>query len=142
MTTTNGARTPLRILIVDDEPDIALTLADGLELCGEITYPAHDATAALRLTEEFAPDVALLDIGLPDIDGFELARRLQARHGKELVLVAITAYGDDAHKARAVTAGFDAFLVKPAKIEQVRTTIHRLLEERAARRGAGSELRS
>jgi len=139
MTTTPGANTPLRILIVDDEPDIALTLADGLELCGEITYPAHDAAAALRLTEEFAPDVALLDIGLPDIDGFELARRLQARHGKELVLVAITGYGDETNRSLAVHAGFDAFLVKPAKIEQVRSVIHRLLDERAAaRRARGS----
>jgi DNA-binding response OmpR family regulator len=130
MTTTTGG--PLRILIVDDEPDIVNTLADGLELCGEITYPAHDATAALRLTEEFAPDVALLDIGLPDIDGFELARRLHARHGKQLVLIAITGYGDDKHKARAQSAGFDAFLVKPAKIETVRNEIRRLIEQRQA----------
>ena len=127
---TNGM--PLRILIVDDEPDIAHTLADGLELSGDIAYAAHDAVSALKLTEEFAPDVALLDIGLPDIDGFELARRLHARHGKQLVIIAITGYGDDNHKARAVSAGFDAFLVKPAKIEQVRTVIKKLLEGRAA----------
>lgn len=129
MTTTTGGN-PLRILIVDDEPDVAHTLADGLELCGDISYAAHDATSALRLTEEFAPDVALLDLRLPDLDGFELARRLQARHGKQLVLVAITGHGDDEHKARAQSAGFDAFLIKPAKIEHVRNTIHRLLEER------------
>src|SRR5688572_15727603 len=125
MTMTTGG--PLRILIVDDEPDIVETLADGLELSGEITYPANDATAALRLTEEFAPDVALLDIGLPDIDGFELARRLHARHGKRLVLIAVTAYGDDFHRAEAMRAGFDAFLVKPARIETVRNEIRRLV---------------
>jgi DNA-binding response OmpR family regulator len=128
MTMTTGG--PLRILIVDDEPDIVETLADGLEMSGEITYPANDATAALRLTEEFAPDVALLDIGLPDIDGFELARRLHARHGKRLVLIAVTAYGDDFHKAEAMRAGFDAFLVKPARIETVRNEIRRLVGQR------------
>ena len=132
MTMTTGG--PLRILIVDDEPDIVETLADGLEMSGEITYPANDATAALRLTEEFAPDVALLDIGLPDIDGFELARRLHARHGKRLVLIAVTAYGDDFHRAEAMRAGFDAFLVKPARIDTVRKEIRRLVEER---RGSG-----
>jgi DNA-binding response OmpR family regulator len=121
-----------RILIVDDEPDIACTMADGLELLGYITYVAHDATGALALTEGFAPDVALLDLGLPDLDGCELASRLLARHGKSLVVIAVTAYGDDTHRARAAEAGFDAYIVKPASLEIVRRTLERLLASRAA----------
>ena len=121
----------LRILVVDDDPDIANTLADGLEMAGHLTYAALDATSALRLTEEFAPDVALLDIGLPDLNGFELASRLQARHGKRLVLVAVTAWGDDEHRARGAAAGFDAYLVKPVSLAQIQSVIRDLLAQRA-----------
>jgi CheY-like chemotaxis protein len=121
-----------RVLIVDDEPDIACTMADGLELLGFITYVAHDAQGALQLTEHFAPDVALLDLGLPDLDGCELAERLQARHGKSLVTIAVTAYGDDTHRQRAAAAGFQGYLVKPAPLERVVNTIQRLLGERQA----------
>jgi len=122
-----------RILLVDDEPDIACTMADGLELLGYITYVAHDATSALELTEHFAPDVALLDLGLPDLDGCELAERLLAKHGKSLVVIAVTAYGDDTHRERAAEAGFDAYLVKPATIETVTRTIRRLLDSRTSK---------
>ncbi|HEY5926945.1 MAG TPA: response regulator [Kofleriaceae bacterium] len=121
-----------RVLIVDDEPDIACTMADALELMGYITYVAHDATSALALTEHFAPDVSLLDIGLPDLDGYELAERLLARHGKNLVVIAVTAYGDDDHRDRAVAAGFDAYLVKPTPVTTVIATIQRLLGVRGA----------
>src|SRR5690349_7036466 len=122
-----------RILIVDDEPDIACMMADALELRGYITYVAHDAGSALQLTEGFAPDVALLDLGLPDLDGCELARRLQARHGKDLVLVAVTAYGDEAHRKRAADAGFRAYLVKPASLDNVTAAIRRALGNEATK---------
>jgi DNA-binding response OmpR family regulator len=122
-----------RVLIVDDEPDIANTMADGLELLGYITYVAHDATGALELTEQFAPDVALLDLGLPDLDGVELAERLFARHGKNLIVIAVTAYGDDTHRKRAAEAGFDAYIVKPAHLSDVHDTITRLLASRVGR---------
>ncbi len=132
-----------RVLIVDDEPDIANTMADGLELLGYITYVAHDATGALEITEHFAPDVALLDLGLPDLDGCELAERLLARHGKNLVVIAVTAYGDETHRERAAAAGFDAYIVKPAHLEQVSSTITRLLSSRVSRpTDGGSELRA
>jgi DNA-binding response OmpR family regulator len=122
----------LRILVVDDDPDIALSIADGLEMAGHLTYAAFDATSALRLTEEFAPDVALLDIGLPDIDGFALAQRLLERHGKRLVVVAITAWGDEAHRARAASVGFDAYLVKPVTLAQISEVVSNLIAARAA----------
>lgn len=125
-----------RILIVDDEPDAAHLLADALALKGHITYAAHDATSALALTEQFAPDVALLDLALPDLDGFELARRLQVRHGKQLVLVAITGHYDEAHRSRAASAGFDAFLGKPTRLAQLQALIRDLVARRAAARAS------
>lgn len=136
MSNATGHSPQLRILIVDDEPDAAHLLADALALAGHITYAAHDATSALQLTEQFAPDVALLDLALPDLDGFELARRLQERHGKRLVLIAITGHYDEAHRTRAATAGFDAFLGKPARIAQLEAVIRDLVAHRGPQNGA------
>jgi DNA-binding response OmpR family regulator len=130
MATDATPRLPARVLLVVDEPDIACTMADALEMLGYITYVAHDAKSALAMTEHFAPDVALLDIGLPDIDGLELGKRLLARHGKNLVVVAVTAYGDDAHRQRAADVGFDAYLVKPTPLDTVTRTIRGLLDAR------------
>lgn len=129
---------PARVLIVDDEADIACMMADGLELVGFRTYVAHDAGSALQLTEHFAPDVALLDLGLPDLDGCQLAERLLAKHGKNLVVVAVTAYSDEAHRTRAAEAGFDAYLVKPAPLERVVATIDKLLATSGSRETAGT----
>jgi len=125
-----------RVLVVDDDVDIACTIADGLELAGYQTYVAHDAFSALRLTEGFAPDVALLDIGLPDIDGCELAARLRERHGKDLVMMCVTAYGDDAHRAKAAAAGVQAYFVKPVPLRTLRAAIAKLLPD-AAHHDAG-----
>jgi len=116
-----------RVLVVDDDVDIACTIADGLELAGYLTYVAHDAYGALRLTEGFAPDVALLDIGLPDLDGCELAARLRERHGKQLVMIAVTAYGDDAHRAKAAAAGVQGYFVKPVPLRVLRAAIAKLV---------------
>jgi CheY-like chemotaxis protein len=124
-------RPPRRILIVDDEPDAAHLLADALALSGDITYAAHDAFSGLKLTEEFAPDVALLDLALPDLDGFELAQRLLARHSKRLVLIAITGHYDQSHQHRAYRAGFDAFLPKPVRLDALRRLIDELVAARA-----------
>lgn len=116
-----------RILVVDDDVDIACTIADGLELAGYRTYVAHDAHGALRLTEGFAPDVALLDIGLPDLDGIELAGRLRERHGKQLIMLAVTAYGDDAHRQKAAAAGVQGYFVKPVPLRVLRAEIDKRL---------------
>ena len=116
-----------RVLVVDDQEDVAVMLGDAIELIGYRSYVAFDATTALEIAETFAPDVALLDLGLPDLDGCELARRLQARHGKQLFLVAVTAWSDDAHRNAAAAAGFHAYLVKPVKIADVQAVVRRLL---------------
>lgn len=121
-----------RVLVVDDQEDVAVMLGDAIEMIGFRSYIAFDATTALQLAEGFAPDVALLDLGLPDLDGCELGRRLQARHGKQLFLVAVTAWSDKAHRKAAHDAGFHAYLVKPVKIADVQNVVLKLMQGSAS----------
>jgi signal transduction histidine kinase len=115
-----------RIIVVDDNQDAADLLSIALEQLGNTTRVAHDAEAALRVVEEFNPEFAVLDIGLPEIDGYELARRLRQRPGEKIRLIAVTGYGQDSDKERAVDAGFDAHLVKPVQITTLRSVIESL----------------
>jgi PAS domain S-box-containing protein len=117
-----------RIMVVDDNEDAAEMLAEMLEHLGNTTRVANDADAAMRLVEEFAPDLAVLDIGLPIVDGYELARRLRARRGSDsLRLIALTGYGGASDRQRAASAGFDAHLVKPVGIGVLESVIDRLV---------------
>ncbi len=126
-----GERDGRRILVVDDNEDAADLLAQVLETMGNMTRIAHDGPAALRIADEFAPDVALLDIGLPVMDGYELARRLRAQPGRDgLHLVAVTGYGQDNDKRAAKEAGFDAHLVKPVNIDRLKDLIRELATRR------------
>jgi len=103
-----------RILIVDDNADAATSLAVLLDLDGHQTRTAFSAADALKLVEDFAPEYVLLDIGLPEMDGYQVARRLrEGVRGARLVLVALTGYGQSEDRQRASDAGFDAHLVKP-----------------------------
>ncbi len=112
-----------RILVVDDNEDAAEMLAAVLELKGCDVHVAHDGPEALRLAETERFDAALLDIGLPVMDGYELAARLREFPTiKDAKLVAVTGYGQDADRKRAAQAGFDHHLVKPvdlAKLESI-----------------------
>ena len=108
------------ILIVDDNIDAANLLAESLSALGHRTRVAHDGPAALRLAGELAPDVAVLDIGLPVMDGYELARRLREVPGAGGVhLIAVTGYGQSEDRRRSAEAGFDAHLVKPVHTERL-----------------------
>jgi len=111
---------PLRIMIVDDNVDAAAMLAMLLESHGHAVTVEHDARSALERSDMAAPDVFLLDIGLPDISGNELARRLRAgaRTGSAM-LVAITGYGRDRDRIETQAAGFDHHLVKPVDTRQL-----------------------
>ncbi|MDY0962947.1 hybrid sensor histidine kinase/response regulator [Massilia sp. CFBP9026] len=112
---------PRRVLVVDDNFDTAETMALALELFGCETRMAHTAAAALEVAAEFAPDVALLDIGLPDYNGYELARRLRALpRGLDTTLIAATGWGQDKDRTLALDAGFDHHLTKPIDFEQLR----------------------
>jgi signal transduction histidine kinase/ActR/RegA family two-component response regulator len=111
-----AARSPRRVLIVDDNVDAATMMASLLELHGHCVRVAHDAEGALEASRRFDADVALLDIGLPGTDGYELARQLRAAAGSRPIrLVAVTGWGQEGDRARAHAAGFDFHLTKPAE---------------------------
>jgi signal transduction histidine kinase/CheY-like chemotaxis protein len=111
---------PLRVLVVDDNVDAALMLATLLELQGHSVCVEHDGRNALRRARLQRPQVMLLDIGLPDMDGYELARQMRAMpETARAVLVALTGYGQGQDRLQAQKAGFNHHLVKPASMEQV-----------------------
>jgi len=111
---------PRRILVVDDNFDAAATLVEVLRLRGHTVQVAHDALGALGTAAGFDAEIALIDIGLPDLDGYELAKRLRGLHGeRKPTLVAVTGYGLEADRRRASEAGFDHHFVKPIDIERL-----------------------
>lgn len=117
----------LRMLIVDDNEDAAGSMALLQELRGHVTRTAPNGTEALRIAVEFIPQVVLLDIGLPGMDGFEVARRLRGLPAmKDAFLVALTGYGSQADRQRAKEAGFDEHLVKPADMNLLGEWLGRL----------------
>ena len=102
--------------MVDDNADAADSIAMLLSMEGHRTRTVNSARDALAAATEFRPDVVLLDIGLPEMDGYEVARQLRAHNAIESMrLVAVTGYGQPADRERAVAAGFDKHLVKPVE---------------------------
>jgi signal transduction histidine kinase/ActR/RegA family two-component response regulator len=115
-----------RILVVDDNEDARMLLGDILETAGHEVCAAESGPAALAVVEEFSPDVAVLDVGLPAMDGYELGSRLRVLLGARApVLVALTGYGQQADRLRSMTAGFAAHLVKPLEAAQLVDVIER-----------------
>jgi PAS domain S-box-containing protein len=111
-----------QVLVVDDNTDAAQTLAELLEILGHATTTAHDGASALAAFQAFEPDVVLLDIGLPDMDGYQVARRIRERGGAHTRLVALTGWGQAEDKRRATQAGFDMHWTKPvdpARLEEI-----------------------
>jgi PAS domain S-box-containing protein len=108
---------PCRVLVVDDNRDGAELLCELLRHFGADAQMATSGEEALQLAPVFGPDLVLLDIGMPGMDGYETARRLQARG--HLMLVAMTGYGQDEDRRRSAMAGFSRHLVKPIRIEQL-----------------------
>ncbi|HEX6998639.1 MAG TPA: response regulator [Gammaproteobacteria bacterium] len=123
-----------RVLVVDDNTDAAETIAVFLRLEGHEVRTACDAPQALACTQIFTPEVALVDIGLPGMDGYELARRL-LQQGAPPLLIALTGYGQSEDKARAEAAGFDYHFVKPADPR----AIHRVIAGFEGHRSAAEE---
>jgi signal transduction histidine kinase/ActR/RegA family two-component response regulator/PAS domain-containing protein len=116
-----------RVMVVDDNSDAAATLSDALRVYGHEVHTAEDAASALALAERTAPQIAVLDIGLPGMDGYELARRLRQLPGFGAIkLVAVTGYGQASDKQRALAAGFDEHLVKPISVQALRSVLERL----------------
>ncbi|MFO0608425.1 MAG: ATP-binding protein [Polyangiales bacterium] len=112
--------TRARVLVVDDNLDAADLFAEALRADGHDVRAAYDGPGGLQAADGFAPEVAFVDIGLPVMDGYELARRLrEAPTGPRLFLVAITGYGQDSDRERSRAAGFDLHLVKPVDLDRV-----------------------
>jgi len=121
-----------RVLVVDDNHDAADSLCALLVVWGYDYRVAYDGPTGLALAQSYQPDCLLLDIGLPGMDGYTLARRIREQPGLEgAKLVALTAYSDEAHTRRAQEAGFDYRLTKPAdpsEIERLLTMLNRVME--------------
>jgi signal transduction histidine kinase/ActR/RegA family two-component response regulator len=116
------------VLIVDDNVDALALLADALESRGWLIHRAHDAPSAIALAQRTRPKVAMLDIGLPVMDGYELGRRLRELPGlADILLVAVTGYGTAADVEKSRVAGFLAHLVKPISLDTVQVTLEQLL---------------
>jgi PAS domain S-box-containing protein len=112
------------ILVVDDNRDIANGMGTLLRLLGAKVRVAYDGAAALAQLDGDPPEVILLDIGMPGMDGYEVARRIRAHpQGSKLLLVAVTGWGDDQDRQRVLSAGFDHHLVKPASVDGLRAVL-------------------
>jgi CheY-like chemotaxis protein len=124
-----------RILILDDNADAAHTLGALLEASGHAVRLAYTGYQALEAANEFAPQIAFLDIGLPDISGHDVALQLRERYpGRELVLVALTGWGSDGDRRLSEQAGFDFHLTKPVSVEAINSLFPSLIGlERGAR---------
>ena len=102
-----------RVLVVDDNADAADSLAMLLQVHGDEVRVAYDGEEALFAEQEFKPDVLLLDIGMPKLSGYDVARRVRDARGPEVLIVAITGWGQDEDRQRAREAGFDHHFTKP-----------------------------
>jgi CheY-like chemotaxis protein len=127
-----AAHAALRVLVVDDNTDAREMLAEALQLQGHETHTAADAEAALAVATRVQPQLALVDIGLPGVDGHELGRRLHALPGLgALRLVALTGYGQASDRERSRDAGFEAHLVKPVDLAEIARLIQKLFSSEA-----------
>lgn len=118
----------LRILVVDDNRDSAVSLSILLSLAGHITTTAFDGEEALDTAGRFHPDVVLLDIGLPKLNGYQVCRALRSvPRERRLVIVALTGWGQADDRRKSVDAGFDAHLVKPVDPDALQRTLRQLI---------------
>ena len=121
---TDSKAPPRRVLIVDDNEDAANSLAMILELGGHETASVYTAVDALQRAAAFRPDVVLLDIGLPGMDGYEVAQKMRELPGlRDIRLVAVTGYGRSDDRRRARDAGFDDHLTKPVEYALLERTL-------------------
>jgi DNA-binding response OmpR family regulator len=120
-----------RVLVVDDNEDAANSLATLLEVMGYDVRTAYDGPEAIEAADEFQPAVALLDIGLPRLSGYDIARHVREHRGEDVLLVAITGWGQEDDRRRAREAGFDHHFTKPADFEVLLELIGQELTHRA-----------
>jgi CheY-like chemotaxis protein len=129
----------LRILVVDDNQDAAESLGQLLEIVGHEVRAAHDGVSGLEAAASFRPDVALLDLGMPGINGYDVARRIRGYEwGKSMLLIALTGWGQEDDRRRTRDAGFDHHLVKPVDPD----ALHDLFARTATASSASDSLES
>jgi CheY-like chemotaxis protein len=116
---------PRRVLVVDDNPDAAESMGTLLRLLGAEVHVVHSGTAALEAFESYRPSAVLLDIGMPDLDGYAVARHIRAATDtSNVLLIAMTGWGQEEDRRRAAEAGFNHHLVKPADIGVLARLLH------------------
>ena len=118
-----GVPRPRRVLVIEDNADGRETMRLLLELWGHQVEVAPDGARGLRKALEWQPEVALVDIGLPLLDGYEVARGVRSALKKAVRLIALTSHGRPEDKERAYAAGFDVHLTKPAEAEELRRLV-------------------
>jgi len=127
-----------RILVVDDYPNAAATTCELLTMFGHECRAADSGTKALAEAQDFRPDVAILDIGLPDLDGYEVARELRRiLAGQPLFVAAMTGWGQPNDRAQAFAAGFDHHVLKPADATKLKEILRRVDLWRLSAAGQG-----
>ncbi|HEX4826533.1 MAG TPA: response regulator [Candidatus Polarisedimenticolaceae bacterium] len=113
-----------KFLVVDDNVDSAASLAMLLSIEGNETHTAHDGLEALEAAEKHRPEIVLMDIGLPKMNGFDTAQRIREQPwGKDMTLVALTGWGQEEDRRRSMDAGFDGHLVKPVDFDDLMTLL-------------------
>jgi two-component system CheB/CheR fusion protein len=116
-----------RILVVEDNDDIAESLSAFLAMDGHTVSIAQDGAVALEMLRTFEPEIVLLDIGLPGMDGYQVARRMRAETSrKDLIIVAMSGYGEEQHRRKSLEAGCDDHLVKPVQPDTLRNFLNRI----------------
>lgn len=129
-----GEKPAFRVLVVDDNRDACMMLSGLLRVRGHETREAHSGAEALAAAADWRPDIVLLDIGLPEVDGYEVARRLRADESmKNVRLAAVTGYGSDRDMVLAREAGFDAHFTKPVDLRDVESALARWAESRGGK---------
>ncbi len=120
----SGDRKPLRLLVIDDDRDVADSLAMLMEGFGAEVRVAYDGCSGVEAAAEFQPDLALIDIRMPRVDGYETARRMRGRLGARAPrLIALSGLGQDKDRERARAAGFDSHLTKPVPLESLESLL-------------------
>jgi CheY-like chemotaxis protein len=123
-------RTSLKIVVVDDNPDATYTMAMLLERSGfSVAAQVYDAREAVDCIKQHRPRVVIMDIAMPQVDGYEIARQLRAEFGAPLKLVAVSGLGRSCDKSDALEAGFDAHFTKPANWSRLEAFLVSCLEE-------------
>lgn len=123
---SGGAAPGRRILLVDDSDDAALAMSMLLEALGHEVRTEHDGPRALASIDDFKPDVVVLDIGLPGMSGFDVAREMRKREAtRSVLLLALTGWGSEADRQSALDAGFDHHLTKPVDVTDLEALLAR-----------------